>query len=69
MGVTTLVVAFYVGLVALLVELWTAKNDMSLRVVVSIIAVVCFVPLVRAARSRIRTAKRWGPGLQPPCAR
>lgn len=52
--VTTLVVAFYVGLIALLIELWTAKNDMSVRIVVTVFAVVCIWPLARAIRSRIR---------------
>jgi hypothetical protein len=52
--VTTLVVAFYLGLVALVIELWTAKNDMSLRIVVTVFAVLCIWPLARAIRSRIR---------------
>jgi len=52
--VTTLVVAFYVGLIALVVELWTAKNDMSLRIVVTVFAALCIWPLARTIRSRIR---------------
>jgi hypothetical protein len=57
-AVTTLVVAFYLGLVALVIELWTAKNDMSLRIVVTVFAALCIWPLARAIRSRIRNRRR-----------
>jgi hypothetical protein len=56
--ITIVVVAFYVGLVALVVELWTARNDMSLRIVVTIFAVACVWPLVRGTRTRVRNRKQ-----------